>query len=95
MTLGGHAPVGRRHQLRSGHERGGKANQGDREDDAEYGAQVYRHLADVRGVDRDDNGRPGTANFNEPTTSTTNKIPARPPLPASTIASPRNINSVC
>ncbi len=60
MPLGGHAPVGRRHQLRSGHERGGKANQSDREDDAEYGAQVYRHLADVRCVDRDDNRGSGT-----------------------------------
>ena len=60
MPLGGHALVGRRHQVRSGHERGGKANQGDREDDAEYGAQVYRQLADVLGVDRDDDGGPGT-----------------------------------
>jgi hypothetical protein len=57
MPLWGHARSGGR-RLSSGHERGGEANQGNREDDAECGAQVYRYLADVRGVDRDDDGGP-------------------------------------
>ena len=55
MPPGGHAPPSR--QLGSWYERG-EANQGDREDDAENGVQLDRHLADVRGVDRDNDGDP-------------------------------------